>query len=101
MTHSAIDVASEIRSSRTEQRFRMTYEEYRAWVDEDTHSEWVNGEAIVFVPPLVIHQRISQFLASILNWYVRKLNLGEVIVIEAVIGIGFDRGIVNAEVMLY
>lgn len=26
---------------------RMSYEEYRAWADEDVHAEWVDGEVIV------------------------------------------------------
>lgn len=40
---------------RQEQRLRMSYEEFLAWADEDVHAEWVDGEAIVFMPPKDIH----------------------------------------------
>lgn len=78
MTQSPTDMAPAQQSSRTEQRFRMSYEEYCAWTDEDTHSEWVNGEVTVFKPPLVIHQRLTRLLAELLSWYASELNLGEV-----------------------
>ena len=33
-----------------EQRLKMTYQEFLAWVAEDKHAEWVEGEVIVFIP---------------------------------------------------
>ncbi len=60
-----------------EQRLSMSYEEFLAWSEEDTHAEWVNGEVIVFMPPKTIHQRIAGFLYGILSFYARMFNLGE------------------------
>ncbi len=65
---------------RRERRFRMSYAEYEQWVDEDTHSEWVDGEVTVFMPPLLMHQSINLFIASLLASYVRLFHLGEVLI---------------------
>ena len=48
---------------------RMTYEEFLAWADEDTHAEWVDGEVILMSPVAKVHQLLAQFLASILGEY--------------------------------
>ena len=40
------------------QRFRMSYEEYEAWMDENIQSEWVDGEVIIFMPPSARHERV-------------------------------------------
>ena len=29
---------------------KMTYEQFLAWADEDTHAEWVNGEVVMTSP---------------------------------------------------
>lgn len=63
-----------------EQRLKMSYEEFLAWSDEDTHAEWVDGEVTVFMPPLTIHQRITFFLARLIALYVDLFNLGEVLI---------------------
>jgi Uma2 family endonuclease len=63
----------------SERHLRMSYEEYVAWTDEDTFSEWVDGEVTVFMPPDLQHNRISMFLATILNLFVNLHNLGQVI----------------------
>lgn len=62
-----------------ERRLRMSYDEFLAWVDDDTHAEWVDGEVTVFMPPTRAHQRLDQFLAGLLGLYVRLLGLGEVL----------------------
>src|SRR5215204_682986 len=67
-------------SERAEQRLTMTYDEYLAWADEDTHAEWVDGEVIVFMPPVIRHQRLVVFLTTLLELYSRMRDLGEVLV---------------------
>lgn len=62
-----------------ERRFRMGYEEYLDWADEDVHSEWVDGEVTVFMPPSILHQRLLSFLHVLLSLYTRRLDLGEVL----------------------
>jgi Uma2 family endonuclease len=58
----------------------MSYEEYLDWVDEDTHAEWVDGEVIVHMPPLDVHQTILNFLNRLLAEYVEVLELGVVFI---------------------
>jgi Uma2 family endonuclease len=57
----------------------MSYEEFLAEIDEDQHAEWVNGEAIIFMPPETRHQRIVKFLLVLLDLFVEHFNLGEVL----------------------
>ena len=57
----------------------MTYEEYLQACAEDTQVEWVDGEAIVFMPPGTRHQRLLTFLLALLATYVQHTRLGEVI----------------------
>src|SRR3712207_2260668 len=58
-------------------RLRMSYEEYLAW-SGDTRAEWVDGEVIVFMTAKKHHQRVVQFLAMLIETFVRLLDLGEV-----------------------
>ena len=62
-----------------ELRLTMTYEEFMAWSDEDTHAEWVNGEVIVFMPPKSEHQFVVNFLLHLMNQFVKFFNLGQVL----------------------
>lgn len=55
---------------------QMLYEEYLAWVDEDTHSEWVNGEVILFMPPQNPHQTLVEFLHHFIGFFVEIFDLG-------------------------
>jgi Uma2 family endonuclease len=57
-------------------RLRMSYEEYLQWVDEDTHSEWVEGEVIVHMPAKDIHQATLGFLYRLLALFVDVFALG-------------------------
>lgn len=59
-------------------RKRMSYEEFREWVDEDTHAEWVDGEAIVFMPAKDAHQNTLEFLYELPALFARLFNLGKV-----------------------
>lgn len=63
-----------------EQRLTMTYQDFLAWADEDTHAEWVNGAVIVFMPPTIRHQDIIGFLYGLLSQYIRWRNLGRIFV---------------------
>lgn len=61
-------------------RLKMSYEDFLAWVDEDIHAEWVNGEVVVFMPPKNIHQVTLGFLYQLLNLFVDLFDLGKVLV---------------------
>jgi Uma2 family endonuclease len=54
----------------------MSYEEFLAWAGEDTHAEWVNGEVIIFMPPLDPHQTVIEFLYQLLNLFSSVFDLG-------------------------
>ncbi len=56
----------------------MTYEEYIAWVDENVHAEWVDGEVIIYMPATDLHQLTLGFLQALLLLYVSRLKLGRV-----------------------
>lgn len=57
----------------------LSYEEFLEWADEDVHAEWIDGEIIVMSPASTVHQDISDFLASIVRFYVEERRLGRVI----------------------
>jgi Uma2 family endonuclease len=59
-------------------RLKMSYEEFLAWADEDTHAEWVNGEVIVHRPPKDIHQATLGFLYLLLGLFVDLFYLGKI-----------------------
>jgi Uma2 family endonuclease len=61
-----------------EQRIPMTYEEFQAFINEDTHAEWVNGEAIIFMAASPLHQRLVRFLLTVLSAFISFSKLGEV-----------------------
>jgi Uma2 family endonuclease len=46
----------------------------------DIYAEWVNGEAIIFETPKVIHQQIGGFLYIMLSLYARSRSLGVVMI---------------------
>ncbi|HKG25912.1 MAG TPA: Uma2 family endonuclease [Thermomicrobiales bacterium] len=57
----------------------MSLQEYRALEEfEGLRIEWVNGEAIVFMPPLWRHIQVTSFLVGILQPFVNLLDLGGV-----------------------
>lgn len=59
------------------ERLRMTYEEFLVWAGEDVRAEWVDGEVIVFMPPLNLHQNMVEFLHFLLGTFVRLFRLGK------------------------
>ena len=64
---------------RAEACLAMTYEEFLAWADEDTHAEWVDGDVIVFMPPKVRHAQVLGYLFNLLAYFVRKRGVGQVL----------------------
>ena len=53
----------------------MSYEEFLAWADEDTHAEWVNGEVIIFMPPLNPHQTVIEFLHHFIGLFIDVFSI--------------------------
>src|SRR3954452_6822580 len=47
----------------------VTFEEFLAWCDEDTHAEWVDGEIIMMSPASDHHQDLSDFLITVMRLY--------------------------------
>lgn len=57
----------------------VSFEAYLAWCHkENVRAEWVDGEIVVMSPNSLDHQRISGFLFSLLDGFVRVRGLGEV-----------------------
>jgi len=58
---------------------KMTYAEFLEWADEDTLAEWVNGEVIMSSPASLPHQKLADFLVSVMSMFVVSRNLGIVL----------------------
>ncbi len=87
MTLTQIPVAEPVETNQAIQesttgdvRLRMSYEEFVAKIDESKHAEWVDGEAIIFMPPTMRHQRLVIFLATLLEIFVQQFRLGTLLV---------------------
>jgi len=62
-----------------ERRIPMTYDEWLAWPEgESRQSEWVNGEAIVLMPPKTVHLLVQLFVARLLADFVDLFDSGRV-----------------------
>jgi hypothetical protein len=59
-------------SSQPDHRATMTYEVFLAWADEDTQPEWVDGVIIMPSPANIRHQRITQFVSTLMVLFVEK-----------------------------
>lgn len=66
--------------SRREGRQAMSYEDFLALSAGDIQAEWINGEAIIFRPPSLQHQRLLSFFAELLQRYCRARALGEILI---------------------
>jgi Uma2 family endonuclease len=62
-----------------ERRLKVSYEEYLAWPEEGVHAEWIDGEIVIFMPSVTVHQKIADLLSQLLALYVKLLGLGVVI----------------------
>jgi Uma2 family endonuclease len=54
----------------------VTFEEFLAWCDEDTHAEWVDGEIIMMSPASDHHQDLNDFLIIVMRLYSEAHQLG-------------------------
>jgi Uma2 family endonuclease len=61
-----------------ELRLKMSYEEFLAMPEDGRQAEWVDGEAIIFMPPGNRHQAVSGFLQFLLIGFTGLFKLGEV-----------------------
>lgn len=61
-----------------EVHLRMSYDEYLAWVEENLHSEWADGEVTVFMPPSDRHQDLAGWLAALIRYFADLYDLGAV-----------------------
>lgn len=59
--------------------FRMTYDEFLAWVDEDAQAEWVDGRVLMASPASIRHQLLADFLVKTLGTFVEVRHLGVVV----------------------
>ena len=62
-----------------ERRIPMTYDEWLEWAEESRISEWVDGEAIEFMPPTPRHQDVVSFLVALVRVFVDLRRLGFVV----------------------
>lgn len=53
-----------------------TFEEFIAWVDEDTSAEWEDGEILFMSPASLKHQLIAGFLHGLIRVFVEHHKLG-------------------------
>jgi Uma2 family endonuclease len=54
----------------------VSFEEFLAWCDEDTHAEWVDGAIIMMSPASDHHQDLSDFLITVIRLYNEAHQLG-------------------------
>lgn len=59
--------------------YKVGYEQFLNWIDEDAHAEWVDGVIIMTSPASIRHQTIKNFLETTLTLFVRAHNLGIVL----------------------
>lgn len=61
------------------QRQRMSYEEYLEVASGAKIMEWVEGEVIIYMPPVYEHQEFVGFLYKLLSLFIEFFDLGIVI----------------------
>ncbi|MEP7187736.1 MAG: Uma2 family endonuclease [Roseiflexaceae bacterium] len=54
----------------------VSFEEFLAWCDEDTHAEWVDGAIIMMSPASDQHQDLVEFLITILRLFNESQQAG-------------------------
>ncbi|MBI3944955.1 MAG: Uma2 family endonuclease [Armatimonadetes bacterium] len=57
---------------------KLTYEEFLAWLDEETWAEWVDGEVVRMSPVNFEHQETARFLLNLLSFWVDFHNSGAI-----------------------
>jgi Uma2 family endonuclease len=53
----------------------ISFEDFLATVDEDTHAEWVDGQVVPMSPVSERHDEISGFIYAILRGYLRRKKI--------------------------
>jgi Uma2 family endonuclease len=61
------------------QRRQMSYEEYLKFAPDSRIVEWVDGEVIIYMPPVERHQDVCRFLGTLLDLFTHFLKLGRLI----------------------
>ncbi len=61
------------------QRLKMSYEEYLEFANDSEVMEWIDGEVIIYMPPVHKHQAIIGFLHQLLNSFIQFFDLGIII----------------------
>ncbi len=77
-------------SARGDLHLTMSYADFLTQVDESKQAEWVNGEAIIFMPPGRRHQDLVTFLVTLLGVFVKHFQLGELLVAPFEMKISLD-----------
>jgi Uma2 family endonuclease len=54
----------------------VTFEEFLAWCDEDTHAEWVEGEIVLMSPASDQHQNLIEFLITTMRLFNESQHAG-------------------------
>jgi Uma2 family endonuclease len=57
----------------------MSEEQFVDWCDEDVRAEFVDGQVIVMSPDSLVHTRLFKFLLKVLDTFVLRRDLGEVL----------------------
>jgi Uma2 family endonuclease len=57
----------------------MTEQEFVDWCDEDTRSEWIDGEVIVMSPVSLDHSTLNRWLLAMVGEYVEHKDRGLVV----------------------
>lgn len=57
----------------------VSYEEWREHASETAFSEWVDGEVISPMPPVIRHQILVSMLVTLISWYATNRGLGQVL----------------------
>src|SRR5258706_12694136 len=57
---------------------KITFEEFMARGEEEFRSEWVDGEIIEMTPPSNPHQRLSDYLVTLLQMFLELQSLGQI-----------------------
>jgi Uma2 family endonuclease len=80
-----------VASSRVEVVERMTAEEFFRGAPEDRKAELIDGVMIMPSPPFDPHERLQNFLLTLLRVYVEELELGEVRGSRTPVELGIDQ----------
>jgi len=73
-------VAEIVHREQSPQRLKMSYEEYLKFAGNAHLVEWVDGEVIVYMPPIPQHQQLVLFISQVLNLFVSFFKLGQVMI---------------------